>query len=109
MENEIENTSTKEPKGLPGLALVREAIGISVPALARLVEVHPNFVNRVQACAQSCSFRTLVRLAHALCCLSDDLLLIPTPQRIAEIKANYFEREATRARAEFNLKKKGVA
>lgn len=83
------------------LKSIRDALGLSQAVLASRCDLSQAQIHWIESGQSEGRVQTLRALRNALCCTFDDLLLSPpTPQRLAEIRACYFEREAALARVE---------
>lgn len=107
MKEQIE--SKFKTRGLPGFRVIREFLGLGIAQIALAVGLNRTHVHKIQAGACDCTLATLYKFEHLMCCTADDFLSeeLPTPARLAEIRAAYLEREAARARAEADAAKKG--
>jgi predicted transcriptional regulator len=91
---------TPENKGLVGLRHLRHALELTQSAVAKSAGCSEVQIRHVETGWRDCTQAFQRRLASALCCEVVDLLATPTPQRLAEIRADYTQRVADQARAE---------
>lgn len=101
----VENNSTK---GLPGLKLVRNAVGLTQEQLAfkGCCKVH---LGQIELGNRDTTQETQRRLADLLSCKVADLVDTPTSERLQEIKNAYEVRNAQEVLARQADKKAGAA
>ena len=99
------NNSTK---GLPGLKMVRNAVGLTQEQLAfeGCCKVH---LGQIELGNRDTTQATQRRLADLLSCKVADLVDIPTPARLQEIKDAFEVRKAKEVLARQADKKAGAA
>lgn len=86
---------------LPGLNPVREALDLSITTLAKGAGMCHRFLYRVAEGRQDCTtakVRALVKFIGCGC-MADDLLYVPTPQRLQKLAIAYKERELAALKA----------
>src|ERR1017187_3473436 len=93
---EIEKNST----GLLGLTAIRQALGLRQTEVAWDCRVSEGHICGLESGRSNGSTAVLRGLCAALDCTADDLLSVPTEQRLREIKAAHLERMALEARAD---------
>ena len=94
---EIQPAMVFESQGLPGLQVVRETIGLTQVSLAILIGMTRGMVSKIEAVSTNPSLGTVRKCALALHCSESDLLAVPTPERLAEIRAAYTRKVADEA------------
>ena len=92
---------------LPGLQPVRNALSLTQRKLAEDAGIGLTSVQSYEKDTADCSAKTLKSLCLAMTCGTDDLFGIPSPFRLAQIRANWYRKQAALADAEAtNLAKK---
>lgn len=89
-------------RGLPGLRLVRKAIGLTQDEVSKVAAgfseglkgPHHQSINAIECGRKDCTQAMQRRIALALCCDLADLLSVPSEARLASIKAAYSKRQA---------------
>ena len=93
----VNQNKARYPK-LPGLRIVREALGLDVAILAALPGCGSRQnIYRIDRCEQGVSHGTIEAFSSVLGCYPKDLTKSPSEQRILEIKADYLRRAADQA------------
>ena len=87
-------------EGATGLKPVLDVLEIAYGKIAECVRKDRVWIGRIISGKASPSLRLLRQLSLLLCCTADDLLSVPTEQRLREIKAAYLRRAADQAEAE---------
>ena len=91
-------STEKHSRGLPGLRYIRQALGITtIQSLARIVNIYWGHIGKIERGMIGCSLESLRTMTKALCCSADDLINIPSEERLLEVKANYLRRAADQA------------
>lgn len=93
-------SSEKTSSLLPGLPVVRMALGLTQAALAESVGVSGFTVSTWESGGRDARGVHIKALASTMACSTDDLYGEPSAKRLAEIRAAYHQREADRAREE---------
>lgn len=92
---------------------MRAAIGLTQEELASNAETNKVHVGQIELCNRDCTMALYRRLAHELCCEPADLLSVPTPERLSEIRDAFEYRKGQEAAARIAAREaeqqKGVA
>lgn len=84
---------------MPAVAQLRQALDISQAALARKLDVATFTVSTYETGNRTPSVDRLKQMADFFCCSTDSLLRELSPRELTLIVADYYQREADRARA----------
>ena len=90
---------TNSSVDMPGLVKIRMFLEISRPKLAKAVGCHPNSIVNIENNHRVCSLSLAAQFTRVLACRVDDLLSVPTPSRLREIKRAYHLKQAEEAGA----------
>lgn len=95
------NEENSDKSFLAGLRPIRESLpGLMQKDLAEQIGLTPLQVFRIESGTSGTPMHRIKAFAQALCCEVVDLLSVPTPERLAEIRAAYHRRQAEIAEAE---------